>query len=59
LIGVGLSSFCDGAGEAVLCEPQQEKRALSTETAVDQLRARFGKTAVVTGRALRTDADDN
>ena len=54
LIGVGLSSFMDGAAEAVLFDPQQEGRALSTETAVDQLRARFGKAAVFTGRALRS-----
>ncbi len=54
LIGVGLSDFADGAAEAVLFDPQDEGRALTTETAVDQLRARFGKAAVVTGRALRS-----
>jgi len=54
LIGVGLSGFVDGAPEAVLFDPQEEARALSAETAVDQLRARFGKAAVMTGRALRS-----
>ena len=54
LIGIGLSDFAGGAAEAVLFDPQNEGRALSTETAVDQLRARFGKAAVVTGRALRS-----
>ncbi|MDP9104094.1 MAG: DNA polymerase IV, partial [Pseudomonadota bacterium] len=54
LIGVGLSDFTDGPGEAVLFDPQNEARALSTETAVDKLRAKFGKAAVMTGRALRS-----
>ena len=54
LIGVGLSDFVDGEREAVLFDPQDEGRALNTETTVDRLRARFGKGAVVTGRALRT-----
>ncbi len=57
LIGIGLSGFTEGAGEAVLFDPQNEQRALSTETAVDLLRARFGKAAVMTGRALRTDPE--
>jgi DNA polymerase-4 len=54
LIGVGLSDFVDGPGEKALFDPQNEARALSTETAVDQLRAKFGKGAVMTGRALRS-----
>ncbi len=53
LIGVGLSGLMEGAGEAGLFDPQDEARALTTETAVDGLRARFGKAAVITGRALR------
>lgn len=53
LIGVGLSGFSDGAAEAVLFDPGQEARALTTETAVDRLRARFGPGAVMTGRGLR------
>ncbi len=54
LIGVGLSGFVDGAGEALLFDPQNEGRARSTETAVDKLRARFGRAAVFTGRALKS-----
>jgi hypothetical protein len=37
----------------VLFDPGQEARALTTETAVDRLRARFGPGAVMTGRGLR------
>jgi DNA polymerase-4 len=54
LIGVGLSDLMDGAAEALLFDAQEEGRALSTETAVDRLRERFGKAAVITGRALRS-----
>lgn len=57
LIGIGLSGFSEGAAEAVLFDPQNEARALTTETAMDQLRARFGKGAVMTGRALKAGED--
>ncbi len=57
LIGIGLSSFSEGAAEAVLFDPQNEAKALTTETAMDQLRARFGKGAIVTGRALKSGED--
>ncbi|MDO9473546.1 MAG: DNA polymerase IV [Caulobacter sp.] len=58
LIGAGLSDFApaDGAGSDLFADDEQ--RALRGETAVDALRARFGKTAVVTGRALRGDDRD-
>jgi DNA polymerase-4 len=35
-----------------------EKRSLKSETAVDALRARFGKGAVVTGRSLGREERD-
>jgi DNA polymerase-4 len=54
LIGVGLSGFSDGPAEIALFDAQDEARALSTETAMDSLRARFGKAAVMTGRSMRT-----
>lgn len=55
LIGVGLSGLREGGAAApALFDPTDEARALSTETAVDKLRARFGKGAVMTGRALRS-----
>jgi len=54
LIGVGLSDFSPGVAEAVLFDPQEEGRALTAETAVDVIRARFGKAAVISGRALRS-----
>lgn len=57
LIGVGLSGFAADAGSS-LFDAAAEERALTTETAVDRLRAKFGKTAVMTGRALKAGADD-
>ena len=58
LIGAGLSDFApaDEAGADFFAD--DERRALRGETAVDALRARFGKTAVVTGRALRGEDSD-
>lgn len=58
LIGAGLSDFApaDEAGADFFAD--DERRALRGETAVDALRARFGKTAVVTGRALRSEDND-
>ncbi len=58
LIGAGLSDFApaDQAGADFFAD--DERRALRGETAVDALRARFGKAAVVTGRALRSEDSD-
>ena len=58
LIGAGLSDFIEaGAAEGDFFA-EAETRNLKSETAVDALRARFGKGAVVTGRALgREDRD--
>lgn len=58
LIGAGLSDFVDAATAAGDFFAEAETRSLKSETAVDALRARFGKDAVVTGRALgRQDRD--
>jgi len=57
LIGAGLSDF--GPAEAAGADffADTERRALKSETAIDGLRARFGKAAIVTGRALRSGAE--
>ncbi|MES2035437.1 MAG: DNA polymerase IV [Pseudomonadota bacterium] len=57
LIGAGLSDF--GPAEAAGADffADDERRALRSETAIDGLRARFGKGAVVTGRALRSEIE--
>jgi DNA polymerase-4 len=58
LIGVGLSELVetpDGAGPQDLFGEGEETRARTTERALDALRARFGPTAVVSGRNLKRD----
>ena len=58
LIGAGLSDFIEaGAAEGDFFA-EAEKRSLKSETAVDALRARFGKGAVVTGRSLGREERD-
>jgi len=52
LIGAGLSDFVEAAAAEGDFFADAERRSLKSETAVDALRARFGKGAVVTGRAL-------
>ena len=52
LIGAGLSDFIEAAAAEGDFFAEAEKRSLKSETAVDALRAKFGKGAVVTGRAL-------
>ena len=54
LIGVSLSDLVEAGGPAAGFFAPDEARARTTETAVDRLRARFGATAVVSGRALRS-----
>ncbi len=54
LIGVSLSDLVDAGGPAADFFADGEARARTTETAVDRLRARFGATSVVSGRALRS-----
>jgi len=58
LIGAGLSDFAPAEGAGADLFADDERRALRSETAVDALRARFGKGAVVTGRALRSEEHD-
>jgi len=52
LIGIGLSGLADAAEAAEDLFAGDETRALRGEKAVDALRARFGKDAVVSARAL-------
>jgi DNA polymerase-4 len=52
LIGAGLSDFVDAA-EGLDLFADEERRARSSESAIDALRARFGAGAIVSGRALK------
>jgi len=55
LLGIGLSQLCDASDadrEGDLLDPGASKRA-DAERATDAIRARFGKDAIVKGRALR------
>jgi DNA polymerase-4 len=52
LIGAGLSDFVDAA-EGLDLFADEERRARSSEQAIDALRARFGPDAVISGRALK------
>jgi DNA polymerase-4 len=54
LIGIGISDLCEAADAPEDLFAQDETRARKGERAVDALRTRFGKDAVVTGRALRS-----
>jgi DNA polymerase-4 len=56
LIGIGLSDLADAAqaDKGDLMDAETPRRA-AAEDAVARARARFGKGAVVTGRALKTD----
>ena len=53
LTGIGLGEVVEAAGAPSALFESAEARALKTETAIDALRAKFGKDAVVAGRALR------
>lgn len=58
LIGIGISELADHrADEADLLDPRVAKRA-AAERASDAARAKFGKDAVMTGRAARMDMDN-
>ena len=52
LIGIGMGEVVDAVDSHALFETA-ETRTLKTETAIDRLRARFGASAVVAGRALK------
>ncbi|CAN1492787.1 DinP Nucleotidyltransferase/DNA polymerase involved in DNA repair [Caulobacteraceae bacterium] len=58
LIGAGLSDFIEAGSAEGDFFADAEKRSLKSETAVDALRARFGKGAVVTGRSLGREERD-
>jgi DNA polymerase-4 len=52
LIGIGLADIHDADDTPALFDTP-EQRTLKAETAIDALRARFGRDAVVAGRALK------
>jgi DNA polymerase-4 len=58
LIGAGLSDFIEAGSAEGDFFADAEKRSLKSESAVDALRARFGKGAVVTGRSLGREERD-
>jgi DNA polymerase IV len=60
LIGIGVSSLqpSEAADQGNLLDPQARKTA-SSEYALDTLRAKFGRKAVIRGIALRDSQDDN
>jgi DNA polymerase-4 len=53
LIGAGLSDFAPAEASSGDFFGEGERRALSHETAMDALQARFGKAAITTGRGLK------
>ncbi len=54
LIGVGMADLIDAEDAPSGLFDTAEARALKTETAIDALRARFGASAVIAGRALKS-----
>jgi DNA polymerase-4 len=53
LIGIGMGDVVDAVDAPSVLFETTEARTLRTETAIDKLRAKFGKSAVVAGRALK------
>jgi DNA polymerase-4 len=53
LIGIGMAELIEGEAGGSDLFAGEEAKALKTETAMDALRARFGKDAIVTGRGLK------
>jgi DNA polymerase-4 len=53
LIGIGMADVVDAVEGPTGLFASTESRALKTETTIDKLRAKFGKDAVVAGRALK------
>ena len=58
LIGAGLADLVEASDAEVDLFDEGEARARKTEKSLDSLRARFGKHAVMSGRALRGMRDD-
>ena len=55
LIGIGLADIQDAEDAPLGLFDTTETRALKTETTIDKLREKFGKDAVVSGRALKRE----
>ncbi len=53
LIGIGMADIADAEDAPTGLFDTGEQRALKTETTIDALRAKFGASAVVAGRALK------
>ena len=53
LIGIGMGEVVEAGNEPTALFETAEARTLKTETAIDTLRAKFGKDAVVAGRTLK------
>jgi DNA polymerase-4 len=53
LIGIGMADVTEATEAAAGLFASAETRTLKTETTIDKLRARFGKDAVIAGRALK------
>ena len=53
LIGIGMADVQDAEDAPAGLFATAETRALKTETAIDKLREKFGRNAVVAGRALK------
>ena len=58
LIGAGLSDLVEAADGPVDLFAGDETRARVTERTLDTLRSRFGKGAVVSGRALKSEGEE-
>lgn len=53
LIGIGMAEITDADDAPASLFATGEQRALKTETTIDALRAKFGASAIVAGRALK------
>ena len=53
LIGIGMAEVVDAVEGPASLFASAETRTLKTETTIDKLRAKFGKDAVIAGRALK------
>ncbi|MEI6441123.1 MAG: DNA polymerase IV, partial [Alphaproteobacteria bacterium] len=58
LIGVGISELVEAGSVEGDFFGEAEKRSLASEKTADALRARFGATALTSGRALNRKASE-